>query len=135
MSNVNKGILGRVFIVLLSLLGITLGNIYNHAPELVNELALVFVDVWQVLPEGILFTIAGISGFVIYVGSYIALQIEKIDGNSIRYSVANGTAACLVLVSLISDFNLASAMIQLVWILASLFGAIKYYRARSCVDC
>ena len=72
----------------------------------------------------------GMIGVVLYVGSYSALQLGKLDGNSIQYCLLNGGAASLVLISLFYDFNLASALIQTIWISVSLFGACKYWRNR-----
>ena len=56
--------------------------------------------------------IAGILGFVVYMGSFSAVQLGCLSGNSVHFSIANVTAALLVLVSLTSEFNLASALIQ-----------------------
>ena len=39
----------------------------------------------------------------------------------------NGCAASIVLISLFYDFNLASAVIQVVWISVSLFGVCNYW--------
>ena len=58
------------------------------------------------------------------------VQFGKLDGNSVTYCVLNGNAASLVLVSLLfSDFNLASAIIQIVWITVSLCGLYRYWKA------
>lgn len=78
----------------------------------------------------LLFDVAGMAGVLIYVGSYAALQFGRLDGNSIQYCLCNGSAAALVLISLIHDFNLASALIQIVWISVSLFGLYRYVRRR-----
>lgn len=76
------------------------------------------------------FDVAGLVGVLIYVGSYSALQFGKLDGNSIHYCLCNGCAASLVLVSLFHDFNLASAIIQVVWISVSLFGLWRYVQRK-----
>jgi len=79
------------------------------------------------------FEISGLLGVAVYVSIYAALQLGQIDGNSLRYTLLNGTAASLVLISLWQDFNLASALIQITWISISVVGicriAIRQRRA------
>lgn len=58
----------------------------------------------------------GVLGFMLYMASFAALQLEWIDGYGLTYSFANVLAASLVLISLSADFNLASALIQISWI-------------------
>ncbi|OED36588.1 hypothetical protein AB833_26615 [Chromatiales bacterium (ex Bugula neritina AB1)] len=74
--------------------------------------------------------IAGLLGVLLYIGSYMALQLGYLDGNSLKYSVLNGFAATFVLLSLLKDFNLASALIQLVWITISLGGMYRHITGR-----
>lgn len=77
-----------------------------------------------------IYDIIGLLGVAFYVASYSALQFGKLDGNSINYCILNGTAATLVLVSLCKDFNLASAIIQIVWITVSICGLYRYWKNR-----
>lgn len=72
----------------------------------------------------------GHVGVFSYVGSYAALQLGIIRGNSLTYTFANLLGASLVLVSLINTFNLASAMIQITWIAISIFGLTRLYFLR-----
>ncbi len=76
------------------------------------------------------YDVIGLLGVLFYVASYSALQFGKLDGNSIYYCVLNGIAASLVLVSLTKDFNLASAIIQIVWISVSLCGLVRFWKRR-----
>ncbi len=69
--------------------------------------------------------IVGLSGTVLYIGSYFLLQAGKIRGESITYSILNLLAASLVLFSLSYKFNLASTLIQVSWILISLIGLAR----------
>ncbi|WP_417523582.1 CBU_0592 family membrane protein [Marinovum sp.] len=68
------------------------------------------------------FEALGVTGFLFYVGSFAALQLRLLDGNSVAYTLCNIAAAGLVLVSLIHDFNLASALIQTSWVIIGLGG-------------
>lgn len=88
----------------------------------------------EFLNAGIFYNAAGMIGVLLYVGSYSALQFGKLDGNSIVYCLLNGCAASMVLISLIYDFNLASALIQVIWISVSLFGMCKYWFNRKNVQ-
>ena len=61
-------------------------------------------------------TITGLAGVASYVIAYALLQLKLLDGNGVTYSALNVLAAALVLVSLTKDFNLASAVTQVLWI-------------------
>ena len=64
----------------------------------------------------------GLAGFVGYMAGFAGLQFGIIDGNGKAYSVINIVSATLVLVSLAEQFNLASAMIQISWIIIGIVG-------------
>ena len=68
----------------------------------------------------------GVAGFVLYMLSYFLLQIGKIEGCGNIYILMNLSAASFVLVSLVHNFNLASALIQISWILISIIGLIRF---------
>lgn len=72
-----------------------------------------------------IYTLAGVAGFGIYVAAYALLQFGVFSGNSFAYTVSNTLAAALVLVSLIADFNLAAALIQVTWIAIGVVGMIN----------
>lgn len=77
---------------------------------------------------------AGLLGVILYVGAYAALQSGLLRSNGYSYAGANLGAASLVLLSLASDFNLAAAISQIVWIVISVVGltriAVLQTRAR-----
>lgn len=70
---------------------------------------------------------AGLLGVVLYLGSYAALQLGLIRGNSRTYTLLNLAAASFVLISLLTEFNLASAMIQISWIVISITGLTRMW--------
>lgn len=73
----------------------------------------------------------GVVGFILYIGGFAALQLEILDGYGPAYSIVNILAATLVLVSLIGEFNLASAMIQVSWIIIGVTGlALRIWQRR-----
>lgn len=59
----------------------------------------------------------GIIGFLIYVANYTCLSLRILSSESARYFVINTCAASFVFLSLMQDFNLASALIQGFWII------------------
>lgn len=68
------------------------------------------------------YELAGVTGFVFYLAAFGSVQFGLLDGNSTLYTIANILAASLVGISLISDFNLASALTQGSWIMIGLAG-------------
>lgn len=79
------------------------------------------------LPTEVLDAI-GVAGFGLYVLNYSLLTFQRVQSNQISYFILNGLAAAMVLVGLISAFNLASALIQIFWIVIS--GVAIYVRVR-----
>ena len=76
-----------------------------------------------------MFQALGVCGVLVYIGAFAALQLKMIDGNSLTYTAMNLAAASLVLISLIYDFNLASALIQISWIIIGLVGLLVRLRS------
>lgn len=73
--------------------------------------------------------IMGVAGFLCYVGNYIALSFRWLTSECIGFFIINTFAATMVLISLTRDFNLASAMIQVFWIVIGLTAiAIRLWR-------
>jgi len=64
----------------------------------------------------------GNIGVVLILGSYFLLQIDKVNSKSVAYSVGNAIGAVLILVSLCFAFNLSSFVIEIFWLLISLYG-------------
>lgn len=79
-----------------------------------------------------IYEVAGLLGVLFYLGSYFALQLSFLEGSGYPYASLNLIAASLILVSMVSDFNLWSAIIQVSWILISVIGMTVFYlRTRS----
>ncbi len=71
--------------------------------------------------------VAGIGGVAVYLGSYAALQAGLLRGNGYLYASLNLLAASLVLASLMVEFNLSSAIIQISWIIISAVGITRIF--------
>jgi len=75
------------------------------------------------LPTEVLDAI-GVLGFGLYVLNYGLITFQRVQSNQICYFVMNGIAAAMVLIGLTSAFNLASAMIQVSWIIISIVAIV-----------
>ena len=64
----------------------------------------------------------GNFGVALILASYLLVQIGRASATGIRYLVANGTGALLVLYSLWFDFNLSAFIIEITWLVISLVG-------------
>ena len=71
--------------------------------------------------------IIGMLGTFLVVLAFFLLQLEKFDPKGIQYNLCNLVGAILLLISLCINFNLASFVIEIFWISASLVGIYKYY--------
>ncbi|MBU1188680.1 MAG: hypothetical protein KKC01_06585 [Gammaproteobacteria bacterium] len=74
--------------------------------------------------------VVGLAGVVMLLGTYFALQIDRIDSQSLAYSLLNGISAVLILVSLLYTFNWASFIIEIFWISISLIGIVRWMLRR-----
>lgn len=72
----------------------------------------------------------GNIGVVLILATYLLVQLRKMSATGIRYIVANGLGAALILYSLFFDFNLSALIIEIVWLLISLVGLGRIYLER-----
>lgn len=72
-----------------------------------------------------IFQIIGFIGMVCVVYAYFLLQINKIDQKSLKFQLINLVGAILLLISLCVHFNLGSFVIEVFWILITLYGIYK----------
>lgn len=68
----------------------------------------------------------GNVGVVLILLSYLLLQIEKMSATSLLYSLVNALGAGLILVSLLHDFNLSAFIVEVVWLLISVYGLTRW---------
>ncbi|WP_105201517.1 CBU_0592 family membrane protein [Pseudoalteromonas sp. T1lg10] len=78
----------------------------------------------------LLFDVIGMSGTFLVVGAFFLLQLEKLPASGLGYNLMNLSGAILLLISLCYNFNLASFVIEIFWIAASLIGIYKHVMAR-----
>jgi len=72
--------------------------------------------------------IIGISGVLIIVVAYILMQIDRMDPKGFLFSLLNTIGAIFILISLLYDWNLASFVMEVIWLSLSLYGTIKGYK-------
>lgn len=77
-----------------------------------------------------LYDILGVGGVIVILIAYLLLQLEKLSVLDWRYSAANALGAILILISLYFSFNLASFIIEIAWLLISIFGLFKALSSR-----
>ncbi|MEP1472888.1 MAG: hypothetical protein ABJK20_03615 [Halieaceae bacterium] len=81
--------------------------------------------------HSVLVDVIGMTGTALVVGSYFLLQLDRIDSRGLGYNLMNLAGAILLLVSLCFKFNLASFVIELFWIAASLVGLYRWLQTRN----
>lgn len=62
---------------------------------------------------------------------YLLWQMNKMTSDSLFYFVLCGLGASFILDSLVYEFNLSALVVELAWVLISLFGVYKFYSHRS----
>ena len=77
-----------------------------------------------------LYDIAGLIGSVIVILAYFATQAGWFSANEPRFAWANLVGAALIIASLTMDWNLAAFVMEIFWILISVYGLARYYSRR-----
>ncbi|WP_404344139.1 hypothetical protein [Pseudoalteromonas mariniglutinosa] len=81
----------------------------------------------------LLFDIVGMTGTFLVVGAFFLLQLDRLSPTGLGYNVMNLSGAILLLISLCYNFNLASFVIEIFWIAASVIGLYKYFKSKRLV--
>lgn len=77
-----------------------------------------------------LFDAIGLMGVVMILVTYGLVQVDHIDVKGIRYSFFNALGAFFILVSLYVDFNLSAFVIEVSWLLISIFGILNVFKRK-----
>ena len=72
--------------------------------------------------------VLGNVGVVTILGTYLALQMERLDARAPLYSILNGVGAGLITLSLCFDFNLSAFVVEVAWVAVSLYGLVRALR-------
>ena len=73
----------------------------------------------------------GILGFLTYLLAFAAVQSGVMDGNGLGFTLSNMLAAALVGVSLLVEFNLSSALIQISYLVIGFIGIFRWALRRT----
>lgn len=73
------------------------------------------------------YDVIGSIGVATIVLTYVLLQTERIKSESLLYSVLNGLGAGLIVFSLLYSFNFSAFVVEILWVLISIYGIIKYF--------
>jgi hypothetical protein len=71
------------------------------------------------------FDLVGNIGVLLMVIAYLLLQLEKISSSAFSYLLLNTIGAVMVIVSLMFRFNLSAFLMEVFWLLISLYGLAK----------
>jgi hypothetical protein len=71
----------------------------------------------------------GNIGVALMMIAYLLLQLDKLK-NGFLYSVVNAVGASLVILSLLTNFNLSAFLMEAFWVLISLLGIFRHLRTR-----
>ena len=77
------------------------------------------------------YDLVGSIGVCIILLTYVLLQTERLKAENLVYSVLNALGAGLIAFSLIFNFNFAAFMVEVIWVLISIYGIILYFLRRS----
>ena len=81
-----------------------------------------------------LFDSIGMVGVFIILAVYSLVQIDKMDVKGLFYSMVNAVGAIFILISLTVTFNVASFVIEVAWLIISLFGIFQALKRRASND-
>lgn len=79
----------------------------------------------------ILANIVGMIGTFFIVAAYLLMQLDKLDPKGMNFNLINLVGAILLLISLMVHFNLASVVIEVFWIIASIIGIYNVWRSKT----
>ncbi len=74
--------------------------------------------------------LVGTLGVSLILICYFLIQVGRLTVENASYSILNLLGASLVLFSLYFEFNFASVLIEIFWVMISLIGIVKWFRGR-----
>ncbi|MPY72742.1 MAG: hypothetical protein GEU87_00635 [Alphaproteobacteria bacterium] len=74
--------------------------------------------------------VVGMVGVALVMVMYILLQTGRTTAERPSFSIGNAVGSALILYSLAFDFNFAAALIEVFWLLISLYGLWRALRMK-----
>jgi hypothetical protein len=75
-----------------------------------------------------IYSVLGIIGSIAVIVAYFATQAGKLRADDPRFALANIAGAVLIMISLFADWNLPAFVMEVFWLLISLYGLARHYR-------
>jgi hypothetical protein len=69
--------------------------------------------------------LVGNAGVIAILATYALVQLDRLEVRDFSYSALNALGAALILVSLAFDFNLSSFVIEIVWLVISVYAIVR----------
>jgi Na+-translocating ferredoxin:NAD+ oxidoreductase RnfD subunit len=74
------------------------------------------------------FTLAGFAGAAVLIVAYLASQQGALKADHWQFPLANLVGSVLIMLSLVTAWNLPSAVIEVFWAAISLYGLARHAR-------
>lgn len=69
--------------------------------------------------------VVGLSGVALTLVAYFLLQVEVIRSDGFNYSFINAVGSVLIFYAILSAWNLSAAVMEVCWLLMSIYGCLK----------
>ena len=73
----------------------------------------------------------GMAGTLMILGGFALLQARHLSGTGLPYQLLNLFGALGILVSLWGSFNLSVFLLEIAWVVVSLYGIARSFKAKS----
>jgi CDP-diglyceride synthetase len=73
------------------------------------------------------YDLVGNIGVAIILITYLLLQMNKFTSGNPMHSLLNAIGALLIITSLVYNFNLSAFLVELFWLLISIYGIVTVY--------
>ncbi len=77
------------------------------------------------------YDILGSVGVALIIITYLLLQIERLSSTGVLYSTLNALGAFFVIISLMYEFNISAFIVEVFWVLISVFGIVRSIRSKT----
>jgi len=77
------------------------------------------------------YDILGSVGVALIIITYLLLQIECLSSTGVLYSTLNALGAFFVIISLMYEFNISAFIVEVFWVLISVFGIVRSIRSKT----
>ncbi|KAB2940843.1 MAG: hypothetical protein K8F92_09145 [Hyphomicrobium sp.] len=72
--------------------------------------------------------IGGMIGVMMLLWAYFLLQSQQVKFDDYAFLGLNATGSCLIVISLLREFNISAFLIEVAWVAVSLYGIYRRWR-------